>query len=84
MEEEEGFEDVGLGDDEVKPKKRGIFARFGDSSQNETSSTGNNSRPSSSHLGFRLPGRKRGQSGQGSELGSVSPQLNRTEVEGTV
>ncbi|KAN0067691.1 hypothetical protein V8E54_014256 [Elaphomyces granulatus] len=81
--DEKRFEDVGLGDDDVKPKKKSIFARFGDtSSENPTSSTG--SRPSSSHLGFRIPGRKRGHSGQGSELGSINSQIPRTGVEGTV
>lgn len=80
--DEKRFEDVGLGDDDVKPKKKSIFARFGDtSSENPTSSNG--SRPSSSHLGFRIPGRKRGHSGQGSELGSINSQIPRTGVEGT-
>jgi len=81
--DEKRFEDVGLGDDDVKPKKRSIFARFGDiSSETPTSSSGG--RPSSSHLGFRIPGRKRGHSGQGSELGNINPQIPRAEVEGTV
>lgn len=75
--EEEGFEDVGL-TDEVKPppKRKSIFARFGDSS--ESPAVSDNSRPSSSHRGFHLPGRKRGQSGQGAELG----QINRPTVGG--
>ncbi|KAL1966497.1 hypothetical protein VTN77DRAFT_4419 [Rasamsonia byssochlamydoides] len=80
--EEETFEDVGLADDDVKPKKKGFFARFGETSTDAPSSA-NNSRPSSSHLGFRLPGRKRGQSGQGAELGSIKPQSPVAEVEGT-
>lgn len=63
--DEEGFEDVGL-HDEVKPKKRGLFSRFGDS----TEPTGEDQRPGSSHRGFHLPGMKRGHSGQGAELGS--------------
>jgi hypothetical protein len=78
--DEKRFEDVGLGDDDVKPKKKSIFARFGDTS----SETPTSNRPSSSHLGFRIPGRKRGHSGQGSELGNINPQIPRTEVEGTV
>ncbi|KAI9819830.1 MAG: hypothetical protein M1827_006399 [Pycnora praestabilis] len=65
---EEGFEDVGL-NDEAKPKKRGIFSRFGDSSDSPASA---DSRPSSSHHGFHLTGRKRGQSGQGAELGNMN------------
>jgi hypothetical protein len=64
--EEETFEDVGLNDD-AKPKKKGIFARFGDSS-NDTQQPANKS---STSFGFHIPGRKRGQSGGGSELGAV-------------
>ena len=68
--EEETFEDVGLNDETKQvPKKRGIFARFGDNS--ESSAPGDNSRPSSSHRGFHLPGRKRAPSGQGAELGNM-------------
>ncbi|KAL8676343.1 MAG: hypothetical protein Q9186_007131 [Xanthomendoza sp. 1 TL-2023] len=69
--DEETFEDVGLNDEakQQPPKKRGIFARFGDNSDITPSSDG--SRPSSSHRGFHLPGRKRGQSGQGAELGNM-------------
>jgi hypothetical protein len=81
--EEERFEDIGLGDDGVKPKRKSIFARFGDT-PTETPSSSHNSRPSSSHLGFRLPGRRRGHSGQGSELGNINPRTSRTEVESTV
>ena len=66
--DEEGFEDVGL-NDETKPKKRGLFSRFGESSDQPTSDDG--SRPSSSHRTFHLPGRKRGQSGVGAELGNI-------------
>lgn len=64
--EEETFEDVGLNDD-AKPKKKGIFARFGDSF-NDTQQPANKS---STSFGFHIPGRKRGQSGGGSELGAV-------------
>ncbi|KAF3384745.1 hypothetical protein F1880_002295 [Penicillium rolfsii] len=64
--EEEVFEDVGL-NDEAKPKKKSIFARFGDSS-NDTQPSANKS---STSFGFHIPGRKRGQSGGGSELGAV-------------
>ncbi|KAJ5160359.1 uncharacterized protein N7482_007363 [Penicillium canariense] len=64
--EEENFEDVGLNDDS-KPKKKGLFARFGDSS-NDTQQSANKS---STSFGFHIPGRKHGQSGGGSELGTV-------------
>ncbi|KAJ5939643.1 hypothetical protein N7466_002777 [Penicillium verhagenii] len=61
---EEIFEDVGL-NDEAKPKKKGIFARFGDSSGDAPSSG------KSTPFGFHMPGRKRGQSGGGSEMCSM-------------
>ena len=67
--DDEGFEEVGLNDD-VKPKKRTFFSRFGDSAEAAPGSD-SGSRPNSSHHGFHLPGRKRGQSGQGAELGSI-------------
>lgn len=63
--EEETFEDVGL-NDEAKPKKKGLFARFGDSSDTQQSAN-----KSSTSFGFHIPGRKRGQSGGGSELSAV-------------
>ncbi|KAK5162782.1 hypothetical protein LTR04_002992 [Oleoguttula sp. CCFEE 6159] len=66
---EEWFEDVGL-NDEVKPKKRGLFARFGDSSET-SANTPADAKPTSSHHGFFM-GRKRGQSGQGAELGNIN------------
>ena len=59
---------MGLNDD-VKPKRRGIFSRFEHSTDSATSE--DTSRPSSSHK-FHIPGRKRGQSGQGAELGSIN------------
>lgn len=62
--EEETFEDVGLSD-EVKPKKKGFLSRFGDSSNDAQQAK------SSTSFGFHIPGRKRGQSGGGSELGSM-------------
>lgn len=66
--EEEGFEDVGLNDD-VKPKKKGFFARFGDSS---SQTSGQNARPSSVHHGFHIPGRKRDQGQHTSELENIT------------
>lgn len=78
--EEECFEEVGLNDD-VKPKKRGLFARFGDFTSSNDTQSPNNSRPSSSHLGFHIPGRKRGQSGVGSELGAIKSQPATAEAD---
>lgn len=60
---EEGFEDVGLNDEQSKPKRRGFFSKFG-----ETTDWGA-AMPITSR--FHITGRKRGLSGQGSELGSI-------------
>ncbi|KAJ4301828.1 hypothetical protein N0V90_003924 [Kalmusia sp. IMI 367209] len=67
---EEGFEDVGLNDEpKPQPKKRSIFSRFGDSHDADAAKE---ERPASSHHHFTFTGRKRAQSGQGSELKSMS------------
>ncbi|KAF4632412.1 hypothetical protein G7Y89_g5715 [Cudoniella acicularis] len=59
---EEGFEDVGLNDDQAKhAKKKSFFSKFGDSSDSHS--------PTSSR--FHITGRKRGQSGTGEELSSI-------------
>ncbi|KAI9674769.1 MAG: hypothetical protein M1817_001673 [Caeruleum heppii] len=78
------FEDVGLNDDVPnpggKPKKKSLFARFGDSSSSSPSADGTASashatagQPSTGGggFGFHFSGRKRGQSGQGAELGKM-------------
>ena len=93
--DEEGFEDVGLTggsndgpnnqpQNEVKqpPKKKGIFSRFGDNSELPVS--GDAPRPNSSHRGFHLPGRKRGQSGQGAELGNIEQLATKGEDDGVI
>ncbi|KAL8715263.1 MAG: hypothetical protein Q9220_001221 [cf. Caloplaca sp. 1 TL-2023] len=86
--DEEAFEDVGLNDEakQQPPKKKGIFARFGDNS--DTIPPNDGSRPTSSHRGFHLPGRKRGQSGQGAELGNIdrtaAPAVKEPEDDGVV
>lgn len=85
--DEEGFEEVGLNDD-VKPKRRSIFSRFDHSVDSPTNE--DTSRPGSSHRGFHIPGRKRGTSGQGSELGNINgivpkgPGSNGTPQSGPV
>jgi hypothetical protein len=68
---DQGFEDVGLNDD--KPKKRGLFTRLGDEQKAiPPSPTQIDSKPASSHHGWlSFPVRKRGQSGQGAELGAI-------------
>lgn len=72
---EEGFEDVGLNDEQkqqLPQKKKGFFAKFGDSDANPAS-------PTSSK--FSLTGRKRGQSGQGAELGNMERPTTATSKE---
>lgn len=63
---EESFEDVGLDDhkqqhahSQQQPRKRGFFSKFSETTQDKDSA------------GSRFLGRKRGQSGQGAELGSL-------------
>lgn len=74
--EEEAFEDVGLDDEEAKPKKKSIFSRFSELSS-ESQPSGN-TKPSSQPLGFHIPGRKKGPTSVGSELGTIKS----TEAEG--
>lgn len=64
MEEESGFEEVGL-NDEPKPKKKSLFSRFNDSETQPPTPK------SSTSFGFHIPGRKRGQSGNAAELNAV-------------
>jgi hypothetical protein len=78
MREEEDFEDVGLNDDPKPtqqapaPKKRGFLSRLTDSSNEQAAPGATPGQDSKWHFG----GRKRGQSGQGAELGSM-PQPSR-------
>ncbi|KAH8762540.1 hypothetical protein F5883DRAFT_116897 [Diaporthe sp. PMI_573] len=79
-EEGEGFEEVGLNDDykvqpqqvpAQPPKKRGFFAKFSEhNNQENPHSPVASPSPTTSRFSI-LPGRKRGQSGQGAELGQV-------------
>jgi len=62
---EEGFVDVGLNDEQAKQtKKKGFFSRLGDGSETTSAHSPTTSR-------FHIPGRKRGQSGVGEELGDI-------------
>jgi len=79
--EEEGFEDVGL-NDEVKPKKRGFLSRFGDSGTDASGSSLDPVAPT--HHGFHLPGRKRGQSGKGAELGNIERPDSKGKGDGVI
>ncbi|KAI0489538.1 hypothetical protein F4859DRAFT_461243 [Xylaria cf. heliscus] len=64
---EEGFEDVGLNDEQKQgqqqhPKKKSFFSKFSEPQESSTHGEG---------LARFIPGRKRAQSGQGAELGPV-------------
>lgn len=65
---EEGFEDVKLQEDAThKPKKRSFLSRFGESADDANTNTNGDSK----HHFSILTGRRRGQSGTGSELEPV-------------
>ena len=84
--DEDAFEDVGLNDEAKQNhhnnnKKRGLFARFGENNNAQsTEVTGDAARPGSSHRGFHIPGRKRGQSGQGAELGTMDRSVPKRDT----
>lgn len=78
---------MGLNDD-VRPKKKGIFARLGDFSSSSAHDTATNNIHSSSqhskvtpHIGLHLPGRKRGHSGAGAELSAMKASVPVVEKE---
>jgi hypothetical protein len=80
-EEEEGLEEVDL-HDEPKPKKKSFLSRFGESASDTPSLAGETTK---SHFGLHLPGRKRGQSGQGAELGNIErPGSSKGKSDGSV
>lgn len=71
---EEGFEDVGLDDHKQQPlRKRGFFSKFSETQDKDFAS-----QPSMSRF---LPGRKRGQSGQGAELGNMDQPRASSEAQ---
>ncbi|KAI5865033.1 hypothetical protein GGS23DRAFT_557343 [Durotheca rogersii] len=74
---EEGFEDVGLNDDQkqAQPKKRGFFAKFSEPQEPSAHP------PPGMGMSRFIPGRKRAQSGQGSELGSIERPRSRQSVD---
>ena len=69
---EEAFEDVGLDDHKQQPapRRRGFFSKFSDDKEKDGSSQG------TTVSRLLMSGRKRGQSGQGAELGNIErPKL---------
>ena len=81
--EEEEFEDVGLQDEPKPPKKKGFLSRFGESASSDPPGSAGGE-PVRSHFSLHLPGRKRGQSGQGAELGSIERPGSKGKGESTV
>ncbi|RMZ89364.1 hypothetical protein DV736_g3407, partial [Chaetothyriales sp. CBS 134916] len=77
---DDGFEDVKLNDDASRqqPKKKSFLSRFGDTNSHDSSGTEQKS------LGFHIPGRRRGQSGSGQELGAVQRPDCKAKAEVTV
>lgn len=77
---EEDFEDVGLEDPKPQEKKRGFLSRMVDSVDSGNKTT-TDARPTSSHSSWHhITGRKRGQSGQGAELGSMAQPQPREDA----
>lgn len=74
MAEEGTFEDVKLNEEaKQQPKKKSFLSRFGDSSGD----VGTIKEEGGKHHFHLIPGRKRGQSGTGNELGDMArPQSN--------
>lgn len=76
-ESDEAFEDVRLQDDTLnKPKKRSFLSRFGETNEDQTSTSDD-----TKHRFSLLPGRKRGQSGTGSELEPVQRPGSKGKAE---
>ncbi|CCC06240.1 hypothetical protein SMACR_00457 [Sordaria macrospora] len=72
---EESFEEVGLNDDkqQTQPaKKRGFFSKFGSDAPEHATGTPLKEKENGQAMSRFLPGRKRGQSGQGAELMPVA------------
>ncbi|KAI0404506.1 hypothetical protein F4802DRAFT_607517 [Xylaria palmicola] len=75
---EEGFEEVGLNDDQKQnqsqqPKRKSFFAKFSEPQDSSTHGEG---------LARFIPGRKRAQSGQGAELGTVERPKSSQSIQG--
>ncbi|KIW95342.1 uncharacterized protein Z519_03926 [Cladophialophora bantiana CBS 173.52] len=82
-EEDPIFEDVKLNDEANKqqePKKKSFLSRFGDSNGETITTTAATKEEGKHHFHF-LPGRKRGQSGTGNELGDIPRPQSRGNAE---
>ena len=79
---DEDFEDVGLQDEVAKPqpKKKSFLSRFSDNADDAPPPN-----PENKHHHFSiLTGRKRGQSGTGSELGSMPGPTGKAQNDAIV
>jgi hypothetical protein len=78
--EDGDFEEVTLNEDgnkpAMQPQKKGFFARLADRSEHEPQEP----KISASHHNFLFAGRRRAQSGQGSELKSMPRPIGRSPV----
>ena len=78
---EESFEEVGLNDEQQKqnqqPKKKGFFAKFSDAQE----STNLHLHSQGMSMARFIPGRKRAQSGQGSELAPMERPQTPQSIE---
>lgn len=78
-ERREDFEDVDIADKPVPaPKKRGLFSRITDSGVHSERPGSQDGGKGSAWHHFGVPGRRRGQSGQGAELGSIPKRETTT------
>lgn len=78
--EDDNFDDVKLNDESnrtTQPKKKSFLSRFSESN-NDAASDSKDGKDGKHH--FHFPGRKRGQSGSGSELGEVKRPDSRGQT----
>ncbi|KOS19080.1 hypothetical protein ESCO_000990 [Escovopsis weberi] len=73
---EELFEDIGLDDQKAVPRKRGFFSKFTDSQDKDSGKDAGS--PQTNVARFLIPGRKRGQLSQESELGRIGQTTKTT------
>ena len=83
---EEGFEDVGLNDEQQKqgqqqPKKKGFFAKFSDAQDSANLHLYPQGMGMGMNMSRFIPGRKRAQSGKGSELTPMERPHSRQSIE---
>ena len=73
---------MGLQEEPKPPKKKSFLSRFGESAADTPGSGSGDT--TKSHFSLHLPGRKRGHSGQGAELGSIERPGSKGKSDTTV